>query len=282
MRVPGRFSRRCHGTVVMQAEIPLQGLTLVVTRPPAQAGRTAITLRAAGAQVIEFPVLDIAPIEMKLAATELASSSGIIFVSANAVEYGLPLVLRAGGPTAAAEIFAIGRATAAALAVAGFEHVVSPQQSIDSEGLLAMPQLRSVEGRHIILVKGRSELGGRTVLEHTLAARGARVTLLECYRRAPLVPDLAAREAFRASLAYGRVHGCFALSAETLDSLINIFTIMELSPQSQLVLLVPNSRVADVARARGFARIAEVPLAEAALIATLADLKPRLLNPLTF
>ena len=266
----------------MQAEIPLQGLTLVVTRPPAQAGRTAITLRAAGAQVVEFPVLDIAPIAMTLAAAELASSSGIIFVSANAVECGLPLVLRAGGLPAAAEIFAIGRATAAALAVAGFEHVVSPQQSIDSEGLLAMPQLRSVEGRHIILVKGRSEFGGRAVLEQTLAARGASVKVLECYQRAPMVPDLAAREAFRESLASGSVHACFALSVETLDSLNNIFSMMELTPQSHMALLVPHSRVADVARARGFARIAEVPLAEAALIAVLADLKPRLLNPLTF
>ena len=266
----------------MQTESPLQGLTLVVTRPPVQAGRTAIALRAAGAKVIEFPVLDIAPIAATLTSAELASSSGIIFVSANAVEYGVRLVQRAGGPPAAAEVFAIGRATAAALAQAGFDHVVSPQQSIDSEGLLAMPQLRSVEGRHIILVKGRSEFGGRAVLEQTLAARGASVKVLECYQRAPMVPDLAAREAFRESLASGSVHACFALSVETLDSLNNIFSMMELTPQSHMALLVPHSRVADVARARGFARIAEVPLAEAALIAVLADLKPRLLNPLTF
>ena len=266
----------------MQAEFPLQGLNLVVTRPPAQAARTARLLRAAGADIIEFPVLSIAPINATLPAAELAGASGLIFVSANAVEHGVPLVLRAGGAPVGMEIFAIGRATAAALAQAGFKNVVSPQQSIDSEGLLAMPQLLRVEGRHIILVKGRSELGGRTVLEQTLTSRGARVTVLECYQRAPIVPDLAAREALRESLASGRVHACFALSVETLDSLDNIFSMMELTPQSQMVLLVPHPRVAVAARARGFNRVAEVPLAEPAMINALADLKPRLLNPQSF
>ena len=266
----------------MQAEIPLQGLSLVVTRPPAQAARTALLLRAAGADVFEFPVLAIASINATLPAAELASASGIIFVSANAVGHGLPLVASAGGAPAGMEIFAIGRATAAALAQAGFKHVVSPQQSIDSEGLLAMSQLLRVEGRHIILVKGRSEFGGRTVLEQTLTARGARVTVLECYWRAPMVPNLAKRDALNELLASGDVHAFFALSVETLDSLNNIFSMMQHTPQSQVILLVPHPRVAMAARARGFERVAEVPLAEPAMINALAELKPRLLNPQNF
>ena len=261
----------------MHAEAPLQGLTLVVTRPPTQAARTATALREAGAEVIEFPVLDITPIYASLPSDELASAAGIIFVSANAVTYGVPVLRRAGEIPTTTQLFAIGRATAAALADAGFKDVVSPQQSIDSEGLLAMPQLRGVEGRHIILVKGQSELGGRRLLEQTLGARGARVTLLECYRRAPLVPDAVAREALRESLASGRVHACFALSVETLDSLTDIFTSMQISPQSKLLLLIPNARLAEAARTRGFNKIAEVPLAEPALIAALTNLKPQIL-----
>ena len=266
----------------MQAEPPLRGLTLVVTRPHLQATRTALALRAAGATVIEFPVLDIAPVAASLAALELAGASGLIFVSANAVAYGLPILQRAGKIAASAEIFAIGRATASALVEAGFNDVVSPQQSIDSEGLLALPQLHSVEGRHIILVKGQSELGGRTVLEQTLIGRGAYVTVLDCYRRAPLMPDSTVREAFRQSLASGRAHACFALSVETLDSLMNIFESMDIKPQSQLVLLIPHPRIANAARAAGFDKIVEVPLAESALITALTVLKPQLLKSLTF
>ena len=262
----------------MQAEAPLQGVTLIVTRPHGQAARSAAALRAAGAEVIIFPVLDIAPIDAALTTTDLASASAIIFVSANAVAYGVPL-LRAGDIPPTTEIFAIGRATAAALSDAGFKNVVSPVISIDSEGLLALPQLQAIDGRHIILVKGVSELGGRRLLEQTLVARGAHVNVLECYRRAPTVPDAVARTQLQKSFASGRIHGCFALSVETLDSLMNIFLAMNISPQSQTVLLVPNPRVADAARTLGFGNIAEVPLADAEMIAALIGLKAQLLVP---
>ncbi|MEQ1516423.1 MAG: uroporphyrinogen-III synthase, partial [Usitatibacteraceae bacterium] len=201
----------------MQADFLLEGLTLVVTRPRVQAARTAAMLREAGASVIDFPVLEIAPIEAAIAPQTLSEASGIIFVSANAVEYGLPVFARAGRIQPTTQLFAIGRATAGALTDAGYENVVSPQQTIDSEGLLAMPQLQSVMGRHIILVKGASESGGRTLLEETLIARGARVMVLVCYRRGPIVPDLSAQDALQNSFAQGNWHACFALSAETLD-----------------------------------------------------------------
>ena len=265
----------------MRAELPLHGLTLVVTRPSGQGARTAAALRGAGADVIEFPVLEISPVEASIAPSDLARATGIIFVSANAVTYGVPVLRRAGAIADSVQIFAIGRATATALVGAAFKDVVSPQQSIDSEGLLALSQLHTVEGRHIILVKGHSELGGRTVLEQTLTKRGAYVTVLDCYRRAPLVPDRTTREVFRNLLLTGRVHACFALSVETLESLMNIFSIMNISPQPEMVLLVPHRRVADAARTRGFDRIAEVPLADPALITVLANLKSKLLNPLT-
>jgi uroporphyrinogen-III synthase len=260
--------------------LPLQGLTLVVTRPAAQARRTVMALRKAGATAIEFPVLDIAPIDAILGAQDLATASAFIFVSANAVEYGVPAVRRAGEFPPVAEIFAIGRATATALNDAGFPIVVSPQQTIDSEGLLALPQLRTVMGRHIILVKGQSELGGRTLLEQTLTARGAQVTALECYRRAPLMPDLAKRETLRQLVAVGDVHAFFAMSAETLESLMNVFSTMDVSLQSKVTLLVPHARVAKVGQAYGFERIEEVPMADSALVERLAALKVGLLAPI--
>ena len=128
----------------MQAELPLRGLTLVVTRPHLQAARTALALREAGAAVIEFPVLDIAPVAATLAATELASASGLIFVSANAVAYGVPALRCAGEIPAGAKIFAIGRATATALADAGFSDVVSPQRNVVPPQCDVVPPERDV------------------------------------------------------------------------------------------------------------------------------------------
>ena len=58
-----------------------------------------------------------------------------------------------------------------------------------------------------------------------------------------------------------------------------LFRSMDISPQSQTVLLVPNPRVADAARTLGFGNIAEVPLADAEMIAALIGLKAQLLVP---
>jgi hypothetical protein len=54
---------------------------------------------------------------------------------------------------------------------------------------------------------------------------------------------------------------------------------MKLPAQAQIVLLVPHLRVANAARKRGFDKVAEVPMAEAALISRLVELKPQLLFP---
>jgi uroporphyrinogen-III synthase len=257
----------------MHTEKSLQGLNLIVTRPKEQGANTAKLLRDAGAKVIEFPLLSILPIETSIAPAELNRATALIFVSANAVAFGAPALRRSGEITHDAQVFAIGRATAAALRAAGFKDVVVPQQSIDSEGLLALPQLHRVGGRHIIIVKGRSESGGRTLLEETLVARGAHVTLFDCYRRSAAVPDTATCDMLKQSLASGLLHGCFALSVDTLDSLMNNFLMMNIAPQAQLVMLVPNARVAAAVRANKFDKIVEVPLDDAGMLVKLADLK---------
>ena len=53
----------------MPDEGPLAGLTVVVTRPRRQGEATAKALRAAGAEAIELPVLDITPLPASIDAT---------------------------------------------------------------------------------------------------------------------------------------------------------------------------------------------------------------------
>lgn len=256
---------------------PLSGLTIVITRPQAQAAPLALALHDAGAAIIEYPVLEIAPRLASIAPDQLARAAAIIFVSANAVEHGLPVLRMAGSIGDKTLMMAIGKATASALRNAAIGHVVSPQQSIDSEGLLALPQLQQVQGQLIILVRGKSTAGGRTLIEQTLTDRGATVAALECYERRNLQPSPAQQDALSAGLAQAPRCAIMALSVETLDSLMQSLPGL-MATMSNVPLLVPHPRVAAAAAARGFARVFEVPMSAPELIPALAALKPQLMR----
>ncbi len=76
----------------------------------------------------------------------------------------------------------VGAGTLAALLRAGVADAVCPQR-MDSEGLLAMPQLQQIGGSRIGLVTAP---GGRGVLAPALQARGAQVIRADVYERKPI------------------------------------------------------------------------------------------------
>ena len=259
----------------MPDDLPLSGLTLVLTRPRQQGERTAQALRNAGATVVEMPMLEILPRPCRVDRAMLNSAYAAIFVSANAVEHGVPCLNDNGGLPVGTLIAAIGHATSRALNDAGFADVVSPQQSIDSEGLLAVPQLQQaqIKGQHVVLVRGASAGGGRKLIEETLMARGATVIVMECYERRELPAGPGQIEFF-----FNGMKSNFAvtvLSVETLDSLMNSFASHETLLKSA-GLLVPHERVAAAAKERGFANVHEIPMSAEALIPALHALKSRL------
>jgi uroporphyrinogen-III synthase len=255
-------------------ELPLAGLRVLVTRPRGQARELCRALQSAGAQVTEFPVLEIVPVPADLPPAALAESAAAIFVSVNAVEHGVPLLRRGGGLPAGAQVFAIGRATAAALQNAGFANVVSPPQNIDSEGLLAVPQLQAVQGENIILMKGRSEQGGRKALENVLAERGAVVRVVECYERRNVAADGASVAAAGVFFSQAGTPLVMALSVETLDALL-VSLASRMAQLRASWLLVPHPRVAQAARDRGFFLVQEVPMSAEVLVPALVSLKSR-------
>ncbi|MBL0124361.1 MAG: uroporphyrinogen-III synthase [Betaproteobacteria bacterium] len=165
---PTRFLPACRA---MPDALPLSGMTIVVTRPRQQGESTAKALRSAGASAIEMPVLEITPLACMIDLGVLTKAYAAIFVSVNAVEHGLPCLRAHGALAKGTLIMSIGHATATALRDAGIERVVSPQQNIDSEGLLALPQLQQVQGQTIILMRGHSLAGGRNLLEETVGTR---------------------------------------------------------------------------------------------------------------
>lgn len=82
-------------------------------------------------------------------------------------------------------LFAVGRSTAAALQRACGRIVYAPADQ-RSEGLLAMPELLDVTGKHVVIVRGNA---GRELIKQGLVARGARVSYVQSYKRVPLPLD---------------------------------------------------------------------------------------------
>lgn len=159
----------------------LAGLSVLVTRPAHQSEGLCELIQAARGRPVRFPALEIRGPTDKHAARAALAGTGrgdiLIFVSANAVRYAFPLL-----PDQLAldiDIAAIGSATAQALRESGLDPTLTPAK-MDSEGLLALPQLQAVKGRRVYILRGN---GGRELIQETLCERGAEVYPVEVYRR---------------------------------------------------------------------------------------------------
>jgi uroporphyrinogen-III synthase len=224
---------------------PLDGATLLVTRPAAQAARFTALAEAAGARCIALPTLVIEPVTLPSQAAAAIRGQAwdwALWTSTNAVEFGLAALpgLRANRHAA------VGRATAGALQAHGLAVALRPEQA-NSEGLLAMPALQAVAGRQVLLVKGE---GGRDLLHDTLVARGAQVTSAAVYRRVPARPSPVELQAVRDALPSRPL--VVVTSGEVLASLVAIARAAQLDRFEELPLVVPGRRVYDAAGGLGW------------------------------
>ena len=244
----------------------LDGRGVLITRPARQAAGFARQIAAIGGNPVIFPAIVILPPEdrkaLERAQRELARYDFAVFVSANAVEYGV------GDPAswpANLIAFAPGPGTAAALAAVGIVRVRQPTTTMDSEGLLALPEFAAVSGKRAVIFRGG---GGRELLAETLAARGATVDTVDCYRRArPEAGAAGLEEAFRA----GRVDAATLTSSEGLD---NLWALLGHEARSRLCAtptFVPHPRIAARAGELGIARVIVTPPADAGLLAALLE-----------
>ncbi|HET7203854.1 MAG TPA: uroporphyrinogen-III synthase [Steroidobacteraceae bacterium] len=226
----------------------LAGITVLVTRPAAQAARFIELATHAGAECIAYPTLVIERVPIDAAMRDELTRTEwdwAIYTSANAVDAALAAL----GRLPARHTAAVGRATARSLEQRGVSVELRPETA-NSEGLLALPPLREVAGQRVLLVKGT---GGRDLLRATLTARGAIVRTLEAYRRAHARPTGEAQSALRAALARAEVRLVVVVtSAEVLEALLDLSDAEDLRKLRTATLLAPGSRVADVAAAAGW------------------------------
>ena len=244
---------------------PLADLGILVTRPARQAGAFAQKIAALGAAPVIFPAIAILPpadpAQLARAHAALPTYDIAAFVSANAVEYGVP---DARAWPAKIAVFAPGPGTAEALAALGIAGARVPTTTFDSEGLLALPELVAPRGKRVVIFRGD---GGREQLGDTLRARGATVDYVACYRRAaPASGAQGLAEAFRA----GRVDAVTITSSEGLDNLWALADEATRSEWRNHPTFVPHPRIAEHVRGLGLA-VVETAGSDAGIIAGLIE-----------
>ncbi len=231
---------------------PLQGKTVLVTRPAEQAGELTRCLAGAGADVIVLPTLEIEPLQLDPAQRslimELDRYDFVICVSANAAALGLSALADYWPQWPVQQRWmAVGPATGEEMRRWQVNPKVA-QQGATSETLLDWSELQQLVDRRVLILRGE---GGRETLAQTLQQRGAKVEYLELYRR--VLPDVDARPLQRRLIQGETV----ILTVTSGDGLRNLMTLMG-AQQTLLLhnpLIVISGRLAQFATGLGFKHV---------------------------
>lgn len=250
--------------------LPLQGKRILVTRPAAQAAGLAALIASEGGDTVCFPLIDIAPADdwrpVDEAGDRLDAFSLAVFISPNAVEFGLPRLLSRRTWPSGLRAAAIGPGTVKRLADFGIDDVILPEGRFDSEALLALEALQAdrVGGREVLILRGN---GGRELLAETLRARGAAVDCVTCYRRS-------APQEGAAVVSLLRNKALDAVTLSSSEGLRNLLELLDTGSRERLLALpvfVPHQRIAEEATRLGLRRVVLTGPADAGLVEGLCN-----------
>ena len=249
-------------------------LTVLVTRPAAQAAPWVERLRAQGVDAQALPLLAIEPLAddtpLRAAWSSLDRQALTMFVSPNAVERifaaqptgaAWPAALRAGatGPGSVEALLACGvpRALCIAPTAAPF----------DSAALWALLCHEDWRARPVLIVRGD---GGRDEFAAALRAAGANVSFVQAYCRAAPQWSEGERTLAHMALAAPPRHLWLLSSAEAIDHLPLLLPGVDWRPARAIA---SHPRIAERARALGFGQVQEAPPTIEALLAAIASVE---------
>lgn len=245
----------------------LDGLTVLVARPAAQAEALCTLIEQAGGRALRLPLFEIGLVaEPAAAAARLQASLDFdrwLFTSSNAVRHAAGLLAPPWPPMAA-----VGLVTAAALEELSGADVLTPDDGDGAEALLRQPALQQLAGQRHLIVTGEQTL---PLLEAGLRARGAAVEVLAVYRRLAVEhrPERVAELLAEADFA-------IIPSADALARLAALTPPAARRRLQRLRLAVPSPRVVETARILGFVHQPLLPqrVTDAAYLEVLSRHRP--------
>lgn len=237
---------------VADQALPLQHWCVLSLRPRGQHAGLRVAAARHGARTLALSPF---AIELRADAATRASlkqallADGVLYTSPNAVASAA--ALQALEARRGQQVLAVGSGTRRALHRHGV--AADAPERMDSEGLLAMPQLADVAGRRIGLVTGA---GGRDRLAPALRQRGAEVLRADVYARVPLALPPKQLEALAAALASPRQVLLPVTSGDALQRVLDALPAALRKPLARAAVVAASTRLAEAARAAGFRRIA--------------------------
>ena len=207
---------------------PLFGRRVVVTRARAQAGDLSARLEKLGAEVYEFPTIEIQPPEdfgpLDAAIRDLDSFGWIVFTSVNGVEAFVGRLRRHGLDLRAvprrARVAAIGPATAEKAEEAGLKVDVVPEE-YRAEALIEALEAGSLAGERVLIPRAKV---AREILPERLREAGAEVVVPPAYES---IPSLEGREELASRLEAGEVDCVTFTASSTVENFVHAFGARE-------------------------------------------------------
>ena len=243
---------------------------ILITRPIDFGASLQEELLLLGHQVSAFPVIDIIPTpNQSLLLQQINTLNTVdisIWISRNAVKFGMPLIKSIWDPLPTLQWAAVGPGTALALQQHGITNIIKPTQPpFESEALLAA--LPPVSGKKIMIFRGNE---GRPLLIDSLQQQGATVIPVETYQRQlPQKPTVERLARWRHTL----VNVIITTSSESLSNLVQLVGA-DISWVKNIYIVVVGPRMLSLAKQIGFNHIVVADGADdVALIAALQTIQ---------
>jgi uroporphyrinogen III methyltransferase/synthase len=164
---------------------PLIGKRILITRARDQSAKFATQLKELGAEVIEFPTIEIAPplswVGLDRAIDQLKSYDWVIFTSINGVNFFWQRLREKGKEPhlpSSLKVCAIGPATANQLKEKELRVDFTPNEFM-AEAILMGLEKMAIKGKRILLARARKT---RDILPKGLKKMGAEIDVVETYR----------------------------------------------------------------------------------------------------
>jgi uroporphyrinogen III methyltransferase/synthase len=203
---------------------PLFGRRVLVTRARVQAGELSADLERLGAEVYEFPTIEISPPEdfgpLDAAIRDLDSFGLIVFTSVNGVGAFLERLRHHGLDLRAlpreAKVAAIGPATAERIEQAGLRVDVIPEE-YRAEALVGALDTDRLAGERVLIPRAKV---AREILPDRLREAGAEVVVPPAYESVPLSEG---KEELSLRLQSGEIDCVTFTASSTVENFIGAF-----------------------------------------------------------